>query len=133
MLPPIRKTKTLPFSPDLVYAAWISSDTVIPPATAMDVDARIGGHYRLIIDTLEFKTSAEGIFSAVEPNQRVTYSWQWLDADEVTTIDVRFSAVDDGTRIDLVHDGFTDEESRANHDPGWDSYLIGLEAALDQR
>ena len=41
----VEKTYDFPFPPDRVYAAWVSSDTVIPPATAMDIEPKVGGHY----------------------------------------------------------------------------------------
>ncbi len=130
MLPTIEKTKILPFPVSTVYAAWISSDTVIPPATAMDIDAKVGGHYRLIIDTPDFKSRCEGTFSVVEPEKCVVYSWQWEGDDEATQIDVRFADDRNGTEVTIRHAGFTDEQSRTSHDLGWDSFLVGLEAYL---
>lgn len=131
MIPPIEKSRTLPFPVPMVYSAWISSDTVIPPATAMDIDPRVGGHYRLIIDTPDFKSRCEGVFSIVEPNERLVYSWRWQNDEEETEIDVRFDKVPEGTRVTIVHSGFEKEQSRTNHDHGWDSYMDGLEAFLD--
>ncbi|MFK7914959.1 MAG: SRPBCC domain-containing protein, partial [Pseudomonadales bacterium] len=40
--------------PARVYAAWVSSATVIAPATAMDIDPRPGGHYRLLMEMPDF-------------------------------------------------------------------------------
>lgn len=109
-----------------VYAAWISPATVIAPATAMDIDPRVGGHYRLIMESADIDTKAEGVFSIVEKNQRLVYSWQWSGSDEVSTIDVRFLREKDGCRIHLEHTGFITQESLHNHDAGWDSYTNGL-------
>jgi uncharacterized protein YndB with AHSA1/START domain len=50
----LKKTYELSFPLEMVYDAWVSSDTVIPPATAMDVKPVVGGHYRLIMQTPEF-------------------------------------------------------------------------------
>ncbi len=130
MLPPIEKSRVLPFPVSDVYAAWVSSETIIPPATAMEIEPRVGGHYRLIINTPDFKSRCEGTFLIVELEQRVVYSWQWQGDEEVTKIDVRFHEAGEGTKITIVHLGFTSEQSRTNHDQGWDSYLDGLEAHL---
>lgn len=130
MLPAIEKTKNLPFPVSDVYAAWVSSETVIPPATSMDIDPRVGGHYRLIINMPDFKSRCNGVFSIVDPENHVVYSWQWLGDDETTQIDVRFDEVEGGTRVAIIHSGFESEKSRDNHDHGWDSYLIGIEAHL---
>lgn len=119
-----------PFSVTDVYKAWISPDSVIPPATRLEISATTGGHYRLIIDSPDFAARAGGLFSRVEPDHRLTYSWQWNGTGCVTEIDVTFSASDEGTRIRLVHSGFDDAESRDQHDSGWDNYISGLSTHL---
>ncbi|MCR9277930.1 MAG: SRPBCC domain-containing protein [Pseudomonadaceae bacterium] len=115
-----------------VYAAWVSSDTVIPPATSMDVNPVVGGHYRLIMDTPEFSGRNDGVFSLVEPGERVVYTWEWNGDGEISTIDVRFEAVGAGTRVTIFHSGFSKAESVANHRSGWDSYIQGLQNFLGQ-
>ena len=129
----IEKTYVLPFPVDVVYQAWVSSDTVIPPATEMDIDPRVGGHYRLIMKTPEFEGRNEGEFLLVEPNQRVRYTWEWNGDGEVSIIDVAFVATQHGTQITLQHTGFSKPESVAAHDSGWDSYVAGLKALLSGR
>ncbi len=126
----LTKTYQLPFSLKHVYTAWVSSTTVIAPATSMDIKPVAGGHYTLIIDTPEFKTRNNGIFNRVEYMQRLVYSWQWLQSPEKTEIDVRFSAANNGTQIILIHSGFLDTDSQAMHDSGWDSYISGLHQYL---
>lgn len=127
----LEKTYELGFPVAEVYEAWVSSDTVIPPATSMDVLPTVGGHYRLIMETPEFSGKNEGEFLLVEPQQRVTYTWQWNEDGEISTIDVKFSATDSGTSIQLKHTGFTKPESVTNHDSGWDSYVEGFTRHLN--
>ncbi len=122
----IDKVYDLPFPLEQVYAAWVSSETVIPPATGMDILPEVGGHYRLIMETPEFTGRNEGTFSRLEPEQRVTYTWEWNGDGEVTEIDVRFEESDTGTRVSLTHSGFTKDESVSNHNTGWDSYIEGF-------
>jgi len=129
----IQKSYELPFPVADVYAAWVSSDTVIPPATAMDVLPEVGGHYRLLMEMPDFTGKNEGEFLIVEPDQRVVYTWEWNGDGEVSTIDVRFIATETGTRIELHHTGFTKPESVENHDAGWDSYIEGFKAFLENR
>ena len=124
------KLVELAFPVDTVYQAWVSSDTVIAPATSMDVLAEVGGHYRLIMETPEFTGRNEGRFLLVDPGKRVTYTWEWNGDGEVTTIDVQFTATPKGTNIVLHHTGFTSQDSLNNHDTGWDSYMEGFSAYL---
>lgn len=119
----IDKVYEVPFPVAVVYAAWVSSDTVIPPATAMDVLPEVGGHYRLIMETPDFSGRNEGQFLRVEPERRVTYTWEWNQDGEVTEIDVRFLPSEHGTRVVLSHTGFVRQDSVNNHDTGWDSYI----------
>lgn len=126
----IEKFWELDFPRNDVYQAWVSSDTVIPPATRMDVNPVVGGHYRLYMDTPEFSGRNEGVFSHVDPRQHVTYTWEWNGDGEITTIDVRFLETTTGTQIKLKHTGFLSEESRSNHDQGWDAYIEGLKIFL---
>lgn len=127
----IEKSYQINYPVDVVYRAWVSSDTVIPPATSMDVLPEVGGHYRLIMEMPEFVGKNEGVFKLVEPEKRVVYTWEWNDDGEVTTIDVQFSDAESGTKIDLKHTGFTKPESVTNHDSGWDSYMDGFVKHLD--
>ena len=130
MTKPISKSYLLPFPVRQVYRAWVSSDTVVPPATSMDIDPKVGGHYRQIMDTTEFKARNEGTFSRVVPNERLTYSWEWNRNGEVTEIDVSFAGHLEGTSLQLTHSGFVKEQSRAMHDSGWDRYIEGLSKYL---
>lgn len=126
----IEKRWSLPYPPDQVYDHWVSSDTVIPPATRMEIEPVVGGHYRLIMEGPEFSGRNEGVFEIVEPKQRVRYSWEWNGDGEVTMIDVRFDPDATGTLISLTHEGFQSEDTRATHDSGWDAYIEGFEAHL---
>lgn len=128
----ITKEWDLPFPPEQVYAAWVSSDTVIPPATRMDILPEVDGHYRLFMEMPDFSGKNEGRFLVVEPNKRVQYTWEWNDDGEVSTIDVQFSKTPDGTHISLSHSGFTKEQSVTDHDSGWDAYIEGFTKFLTQ-
>lgn len=78
------------------------------------------------METPEFTSKNEGVFTRFEPNQRVTYSWEWNHDGEVSEIDVRFSDEAVGTLVEISHTGFQKETSRAMHHSGWDSYIEGF-------
>ena len=123
----IIKTYQLPFPVDAVFSAWTSSKTVIEPATRMEIEPVIGGCYRLFVDTAEYKSSNEGVFLEIIPNRLLKYSWEWNNDGEVSEIEVIFRPNSSGTKILLIHSGFSNKTSLAMHDSGWDSYIIGLE------
>lgn len=115
-----------------VYSAWISSDTVIAPATAMDINPVVGGHYRLIMETPEFRMTNEGEFLEIEPNKYLKYSWEWNADGERTIIEVSFTPLEDGTAVRILHSGFNKKESLDNHNQGWDSYIQGFSQFLSK-
>jgi uncharacterized protein YndB with AHSA1/START domain len=126
----IEKHYEFPFPPEIVYAAWVSSDTVIPPATAMDIDPVVGGHYRLTAEMPGYVGKNEGKFLAVEPGRHLRYTWEWNQDGKVSEIDVTFVDSGDGSTVTLVHSGFADQDSVDSHDSGWDSYANGLREFL---
>lgn len=128
----IYKTWELPFPIESVYQAWVSSDTVIPPATRMDVQPVVGGHYRLYMEMPDFSGKNEGKFLLVKPNEQVTYTWEWNGDGEVSTIDVQFKTTNNVTRVQLTHSGFSTQESADNHDAGWDAYINGFIQHLER-
>lgn len=123
----------VPFALADVYAAWVSSETVIAPATSMHINPVVGGHYRLIMEGEDFTARNEGQFRTVEPEKRLVYTWEWNGDGEVTEIDVTFSAVPEGTTVAIVHTGFQKQQSIENHRSGWDSYIDGFTAFLAAR
>lgn len=126
----IIKVYQLPFAKEDVYSAWVSSKTVISPATSMDIKPEVGGHYRLLMDSDDFTSRNEGVFLAVQVNERVHYTWEWNNDGEISEIEVEFISIPMGTEIKLLHTGFTKQQSADMHSSGWDSYIKGLSEHL---
>jgi uncharacterized protein YndB with AHSA1/START domain len=126
----IRQSYAVPFAPAEIFGAWVSSTTVISPATAMDIEPVVGGHYRLIMELDESAAVAEGRFLRIEPDRSLRYTWEWNDDGEVTLIDVTLTAIPTGTRIDIHHSEFISAASADRHAAGWDNYIDGLSEFL---
>jgi uncharacterized protein YndB with AHSA1/START domain len=109
--------------PEMAYAHWISPKTIIPPATSLEIQAKVGGIYKL---GMPGGVSMMGKFVLVEPNQRLVYSWQWQGDSEITKVDVMFSAHSSGAEIKIVHGDFTTVQSFERHSDGWNNYIEGL-------
>lgn len=121
------KSYVIPFPLELVFEKWIASDTVVAPAERMQIDARVGGAYKLFMPG---GASMEGEFLEFEQNERVRYTWHWLSSDETTEVDVTFQNHADGTEVGITHSGFQSDTSYNNHAGGWDSYIEGFTAHL---
>ena len=100
------------------------------PATAMDINPVVGGHYRLTAEVDDYVGHNEGKFLDVDDGKHLRYTWEWNGDGSISEIDVRFCAAETGTRIDLKHSNFHDQESADNHSSGWDNYIKGLTSFL---
>lgn len=123
-----RKAYVVEFPLERVFAKWVAEGTVVAPAKKVEIEARVGGVYRLLMPD---GTVMEGIFSEFSENRRVTYSWNWVGSDEITEVDVTFESQPDGTAVHVTHSGFASPESLQMHSSGWDSYLSGFAAHLN--
>ena len=128
----INKTYLLPFPVSLVYKTWTSSNTVIAPATSMEINPVVGGIYRLNIDSENGQIYNEGKFLQVIPEHLIQYCWEWNGDGDVTQITVIFSGQGSGTELRLQHSGFTSAESLKMHDEGWDSFMTGISKFMEK-
>jgi len=108
----------LAFDMKVAHTAWVSSSPVIAPATSMDIEPAVGGHYRLTTDAPDNSGKNEVKFALIEPQQRVLYTRKRNGDGEVTEIDVRVEVTAAGTKILIHHTGFSTDESVTNHNDG---------------
>ncbi len=102
--------------------AWMGSEAMLNPVP--------GGAYRV---SLPIGYTIVGEFEAVDPPQRVVFSWGW-DHEETlvppgaSRVEVDLEPVEDGTRVLLRHTKLG-PESAAQHTIGWVHYLERLRVA----
>jgi uncharacterized protein YndB with AHSA1/START domain len=79
----------------------------------------------------------DGVVRIVEPGHRFAHTWAWLDAapSQETLVTWTLESLPiGGTRITLVHDGWSeagaDEAIRDDHEGYWSGYLDDLAAVL---
>ena len=77
--------------PAKVYAAWTNPQKMtrwFGPANARigsvqaDIDARIGGRFRISFSTDDEYYEAGGVYREVVPNQKLVFSWAWHSTPE---------------------------------------------------
>ena len=142
---PIEKSVTVECPPDRAFALFTAEiDSWWPTSTHSihgdDVDRvvwepRVGG------EVYEVSTSGDrkrwATVTVWEPPHRLVLSWEVNPKRIGTEVEVRFVALDGGTRVDVEHRGFENvvdgAAMRASYDPGWTSVLSGLEAAPPDR
>ena len=126
----IHKNYRFDRSPERVFEAWTSNDTIVAPVTRHEIELRVGGKIRLFIETDEMTSVMEGEYKEISKPDRLVYTWEWVGSGEMTTVIVQFEAIEGGTEVSIVHSGFTSQESKETHDSGWDSYLEQLAERL---
>src|SRR5262249_41966090 len=104
-------------------------------ANAVEIDARVGGGYRIEMQPPEgapFVLSGE--YLAVDPPDRLAYTFVYHvpDPDDRDTV-VAISLLDlaGSTRLVLDHGGFATEARRSLHEQGWTETLDRLTRLLD--
>ena len=129
----ITSERPFDFTPERVYAAWVAEETLVAPVTRIEKDVRLGGHYRLFVETEQFTGVMEAKYLEVEPNHKLVYSWEWNDDGDETVVTVNFDASGDGCLIRLSQGEFQKQESFDRHSFGGGNYFDGLEKQLSEK
>jgi len=123
--------------PEKVYAAWTNPQKMtrwFGPANARigsvqaDIDARIGGRFRISFSTDDEYYEAGGVYREVVPNQKLVFSWAWHSTPErESQVTISLKPDGDGTLLTLHHEQFFDSAARDGHERGWTGMLDNLE------
>ena len=108
---------------------WPTETHALHPGRVAQVviEERDGGEwYEIAVDG---ERGHIGTVLSWEPPSRLVVSWEVNAEHPATEIDVRFSAVEGGTRVDLEHRGWerlgdAAGEARASYDEGW-TFVLG--------
>ena len=105
-------------APAAVYQGWTLPNLISHwLADSARAQVREGGPFTLMWNSGHW---AAGVYSAVEADRRLAFSWHEAGAPGTTQIDVRFAPIDGGTRVSLTQTSFGDGEA-------WDSYRAASE------
>ncbi len=138
---PVRKSVTVPLRPDQAFRLFAEGMGGWWPGASHSVSAGRGGRPRAIVvtpgkgghiteETADGGRARWATITAYEPGSRLAFDWHLgRDEDEPTQVEVTFTPVDAGTRVDLVHDGFAARGAEAmaardSYQGGW-AYVLG--------
>ena len=119
-------------SPETVFDFFTEPDRMIQwMGRKAELDPRPGGSFYCDINA---EAVACGEYVAVEPPNRVVFTWGWSGEDSVvkpggSTVEVLLSADGDGTQVRLIHSDLPTAESAEKHGYGWRHYLDRLAVA----
>jgi uncharacterized protein YndB with AHSA1/START domain len=127
--------------PEKIYAAWTEPKNLIRwfgPAMVKqetvraNIDARIGGRYRISFDDEHGKHhEVGGTYRELVPYSRVVFSWAWHSTPErESQVTVLLRPDGAGTLLTLHHEQFFDAAARDAHEQGWTGTLDKLQRIL---
>jgi uncharacterized protein YndB with AHSA1/START domain len=135
--PSLSFKRRLNASPEKVYAAWTDPEKIIrwfgradakTNSFQADIDARIGGRFRVSFSTDDEYYEVGGVYREVVPNQRLVFSWAWHSTPErESLVTVSLKPDGDGTLLTLLHEQLFDQAARDGHERGWTGSLDKLE------
>jgi uncharacterized protein YndB with AHSA1/START domain len=124
--------------PERVFEAWTQPEHLRRwwgprPVTCSDaaVDLRVGGTYRIGNALPDGRIVwISGAFEVVEPPARLVYTWlvEGSAGHEPSRVTVRFEDRNGATEVIVVHEQIDSEDTRADHEKGWNGCLDGLAA-----
>jgi uncharacterized protein YndB with AHSA1/START domain len=118
-----------------VFRAWTDPDALLSwwggalgKTLSAAIDLRVGGVYRLTMQSGPEIAVLEGVYREVEPPARLVYTWRWdrldIDGGRQSLVTVDFHERGDATEVVVTHEGV--EESLAFHEGGWTASLERL-------
>ena len=138
--PSLSFTRRLKAPPAKVYAAWTDPQKIIrwfgrsdakPDSFHAEVDARIGGRFRVSFSTAEEYYEVGGVYREVVPNEKLVFSWAWHSTPErQSQVTVALKPDGDGTLLTVLHEQLFDQAARDGHERGWIGALDKLENYL---
>jgi glutathione S-transferase len=139
VIPAIVIRRVLGAPPERVYQAWTDPQLATQFLCPADVsvadvafDVRVGGAYHIAMRVSNGEIwTVRGVYREVRPNSRLSMTWKWDDddpsAEQETLLTIELAPHDGGTELTLTHEQFKSEESRNNHEQGWNSMLDKME------
>jgi uncharacterized protein YndB with AHSA1/START domain len=126
--------------PEKVYAAWTDPEKIIrwfgradarPDSFKAEIDARIGGRFRVSFFTGNEYYEIGGVYRELVPNQLLVFSWAWHSTPErESQVTVALKPDGEGTLLTLHHEQLFDSAARDGHERGWIGALDKLEKYL---
>ena len=133
--PSLTLKRRLNAPPARVYEAWTDPAKLarwfgpeVVGTVQADIDARVGGRFRIIMHTADDTHDVSGVYREVVPNQKLVFTWAWRSTPErESLVTVLLKPDGNGTLLTLIHEQFFDEPARDRHQSGWGQALDKLE------
>lgn len=127
---PLEKVYQAFVSPEVLQRWFSPLGMVVQQAMS---NCAVDGKFVLkLMDNMNNIHTLEGVYLEMETNQKLVFTWQWLDEDHITKVAIDFSALGEHTtQIHLQHSEFPDEEDYHLHYQAWVDCLEKLSIELN--
>jgi len=131
MIPFVHLTRNVHAPPETLFDAWLSPEVLaafMSPAPGVrtveiDVDARVGGAFSLVMLAGEARVPIHGKYLVIDRPHRLAFTWLSHRTTQDSMVVLTFEADGPNTVMTLEHRGFVDDSSRADHSAGWQRIL----------
>jgi uncharacterized protein YndB with AHSA1/START domain len=135
---PVVVRRVIPAPRERVFDAWLDASSLArfmtprPGSTATaQVDARVGGMFRITMIHGEGAVEHRGEYLAIERPARLSFTWISVNTDHrPTVVTVEFLPHRDGTELVLTHERLPPPRTAAHRD-GWGAIAGKLAGCLD--
>jgi uncharacterized protein YndB with AHSA1/START domain len=129
--------RIIPVPRERVFAAWLDPASVAVwmspgPVTgaAAEIDARVGGRFRIVMRHPTGDADHWGEFLIVDPPSKLSFTWMSAATDrKPTLVTVEFIDRDGSTEVVLTHERLPPSQADT-HRRGWTDILQKLGAAV---
>jgi len=129
--PRVEVTTTIRAARERVFDAWLDPDRLARFLCAGDtyvarieIDPRVGGSFAVVMASERGEFDHRGRYLDIVRPERLRFTWiSAATGGAETDVTVTFEAVDEGTRVTIVHVGLADETIANRHRGGWQSIL----------
>jgi len=127
-----------------VYAAWTDPaqlkewfGPVWVRTCELIAEPRVGVKFRWdVIDCEGKEVTIQGDYREIVPGNKIVFTWKHCDNElwknQISIVTVEFSDRNGGTELRLKHEQLPGEESRNDHNRGWNSVLDRLEEFVNR-
>lgn len=124
----------IPVPRQRVFAAWLDPASLARwmrpggiTATTAEVDARVGGRFRIVMMQGREQFEHTGEYLTIEPPARLSFTWISKATDlRATEVTIEFLERSGGTELVLTHRGLPANQVES-HRSGWTDALVNLQ------
>ncbi len=135
-------SKVIKVSQEIAFNAWLNPTTLskfMMPMPKMKTpkvttDAVINGDFSIIMYADEQELLHKGKYLEITPFSKLVFTWESDFSPANSTISLEFEKIDENTtNIKLNHLKFHSEETRNQHEGGWNNILDTLLQVLSNK